>query len=347
MLEDCIRNKHYFNTNGMVNELKRLTSIVPQSSTQTCPPKVDVGQSNSNTKIREEQEAEITTKEVELDVQPKEKNVISPAQNKSKKKFIGKPINLTPRRRKCATVFNYASELKNDNKRFWKIITEPFQYLYSDGGNLLKNFEKWCIKCHNLTKKQASQNSRSVNMIWKALNKKLNTISNELRKAHNIDDFWFTPHLEEIKNQAHVPLNKRKPHLAAPTLVAKLGNFQLFLRFLQARQIYAGLKMKDISYIESKIKEMTRQLKPFVEQQKTDIKAYKSSNILTVVDFNDYNSSDHVKHVLSLLKRVQNEPAYPLTKQEVLKVRNYLAFILISVNALRSSNLMNITLQDF
>ena len=57
--------------------------------------------------------------------------------------------------------------------------------------------------------------------------------------------------------------------------------------------------------------------------------------------------SQHVREIVVLIERLQRHPGYPATKTEATKIRNFLAFVFCSSNALRASNLINKTLHDF
>ena len=145
---------------------------------------------------------------------------------KHKQKVIGKPLNITPSKRKKYNVLKMASKLKPSDKRNLRILTEHFQYFYSCGENILQDFTAWCNVTHSLTKSQ--QNANAVRSIWREIDNTLTTIPNKMRGGDSIDEFWFTPHLEEVKRQEKLRLDKRTPHLSAPTLLSKLGNISLF-----------------------------------------------------------------------------------------------------------------------
>ena len=161
-----------------------------------------------------------------------------------------------------------------------------------------------------------------------------------MRGGDSIGDFWFTPHLEEVKRQEKLPLDKRTPYLSAPTLLSKLGNIFLFLKFIQARNIYVGLKLKDITLLNVKIEEMSRRLKKHCSQRKMDIKSFKSETMLTSHGCIEYNKSDHIREIVLLLQRLKRDPSYPAIKSAATKARIYLIFVFCSSNALRSPNIM-------
>lgn len=200
------------------------------------------------------------------------------------------------------------------DKRRWKIVTESFEFFYSSGENIITDSATWRSLTHSLTKNQSQQNASSVRSIWREIDDKLTTIPNKLREGDKIDDYWFTPNLQEVKRQEKLPPDKRTPHLSAPTLLAKLGNISLFLKFLQARNIYVRMSLKDMMVLNVKIQEMSKRLKKHCDQRKTDIKSFKSQTMLIPNDCIEYNKSTHVREIVVLIERLQRYPGYPATK---------------------------------
>ena len=92
---------------------------------------------------------------------------------------------------------------------------------------------------------------------------------------------------------------------------------------------------------------MSKRLKKHCDQRKTDINSFKSQTMLIPNDCIEYNKSTHVREIVVLIERLQRHPGYPATKTEATKIRNFLAFVFCSSNALRASNLINKTLHDF
>ena len=87
-------------------------------------------------------------------------------------------------------------------------------------------------------------------------------------------------------------------------------------------------------------------MKPLTQQRKTEMRHFKAENMITPSDCIAYNTSNHVIGIIKLLETLKLTPEYQFPKSNVCKVRNYLCFILTTLNALRSSNLMNITIED-
>ena len=80
-------------------------------------------------------------------------------------------------------------------------------------------------------------------------------------------------------------------------------------------------------------------------QRTQEISEWKTDNLLTPLDCEQYGTSKHVKQVREMLNNVLvNDRTFSVT--DTINIRNYLMFMIAIGNATRASNLINMTLYD-
>lgn len=104
---------------------------------------------------------------------------------------------------------------------------------------------------------------------------------------------------------------------------------------------------EDIAGIKFKIEELKHRLKHHKSDRKNRLCKFKKATLLTDTIIREYGSAEGVKH----LSQVLSGNCQPINNKKAMKTlatkcRNHLMVMLCLGNALRASNLINITMQD-
>ncbi|XP_065678320.1 uncharacterized protein LOC136093608 [Hydra vulgaris] len=143
--------------------------------------------------------------------------------------------------------------------------------------------------------------------------------------------------------QQKVAPAQQSAHIQPKTILSKMGSLNKFLDFLKGRQIYIGLNTNQLSNVSLRIKEISSSLKPFLSQREFDLKNFKKLHVITPEVFLTYENSEHIVQVKKILNSTVSKPTF----QEAIDIRDYLMVLICFWNATRSSNLINMTIQDF
>ena len=77
------------------------------------------------------------------------------------------------------------------------------------------------------------------------------------------------------------------------------------------------------------------------------IKEFKSNIFINVEGFQRYESSDFVKNIIGLFNKLDKDSEEAMTTlQDAIDVRDHLILTVTFINALRASNIINITLKE-
>ena len=91
----------------------------------------------------------------------------------------------------------------------------------------------------------------------------------------------------------------------------------------------------------------SKNLKDLISERQNSIKEFKSNIFINIKDFQQYSSSEFVKDVIDNMNKLDNEgEEFKTTLQHAVNVRDHLMLLLTFINALRASNLINITLRE-
>ena len=119
------------------------------------------------------------------------------------------------------------------------------------------------------------------------------------------------------------------------------------LKFLEDRSIFAGFSRFDVNTSKQFLRELRTGLKDLITERETKIREHKSKIYLSPSFFKMYGSSEHVSQISTFLQSLTNKAeSTEIKMQRVIHTRDYIMLTLGYINALRASNLINITLQD-
>ena len=89
-------------------------------------------------------------------------------------------------------------------------------------------------------------------------------------------------------------------------------------------------------------------LRNLIAESVTKMKEFKSNIFMTTEIFKNYGSSDHISELHTFLSHIEySAEKTKVTQQMAVHVRDYIIIIQTYTNALRTSNLINMTLKDF
>ena len=302
------------------------------------------------TRERKEPTSTITTKLAQVKESKNHQKLPLPKNNNIKAKptkLRGKLAKITP-----SKLMRYAVLTKNIP------ITQEFETKYNLQGNfkhtyetaddVLNDFVNYRVTVSKNKLSQAIQYAANVKQLWKSVDTTLSLNPNHLKNVDDIEDWWLSPRIEELEIELAKPFAEQDNAdvLQASTLRAKLQSLKKFIKFLQLRKIFVGLKLQDFIDISLKMSEMGVRLNAPQNERKNQVREFKSCNLLTSDDIARYFKSDHVKKTVKLLDRLLNEEEVEISYYQACHARNYLSIVLTTVNALRASNLINMTLAD-
>ena len=112
---------------------------------------------------------------------------------------------------------------------------------------------KWFL-CRNLF-------LANVKRIWQAIDPTFSMYPNYLADVNKMQDCYFDPLLEIIKENSKKPIEAQQPHISAKTISTRFSGLRWMLKFCVSRQIYIGISMDDHIKINARIEEMEAMLK--------------------------------------------------------------------------------------
>lgn len=98
--------------------------------------------------------------------------------------------------------------------------------------------------------------------------------------------------------------------------------------------------------IRTKTQEFNRRLQPYCKERQSAMQDFKLENLITNKDCKDFGNSSVARNILSNLNEIRHTTQDQYSTEQAIECRNYLMFMLCVTNALRASNLINITLAD-
>ena len=117
--------------------------------------------------------------------------------------------------------------------------------------------------------------------------------------------------------------------------------------FIEERQLYIGLTPEQLKNLTYTLNTCKKNLKNLCEECTQIIKSFKKSILISVSEFQQYGSSEHVILVCQKFNEIFDDPDTFVSFQDAIDMRNYLMVTIYIVNCIRASNLMHMTIFDF
>ena len=170
---------------------------------------------------------------------------------------------------------------------------------------------------------------------------------NQLQDHESIETMLFLPMRKKLEDNKDKDPHEQTDHVQAKTIKTKLQSLIRLCSFLRDRHLFIGPNRQQRLDLTHFIAELQKNLKDLISERENSIKEFKSSTFINAKDFQKYGSSEFVKDIIEVLNKVDTEGEKATTNlQDALNVRDHLMLTLTYINALRASNLINITLKE-
>lgn len=220
-----------------------------------------------------------------------------------------------------------------------------FRVTYPSAAGFIEDFTHWLDICAGKTKKSAAQIARHVVYIWKRVDPQMKVHpENLLRSKRLLENRYFAPLFSKLRRQLELPFELREPHNQASTICSRLDSLKSMLSFLRCQDIYLGIDHEDIADLKEKCRVLCKRLSPYINARRKDVDRWKGNTLLTKDEVKAYGQSGAVAEIHDAMElgfAPENK-----TKRIAVKCRNHLMLMACLGNALRCSNVINITLRD-
>lgn len=229
-----------------------------------------------------------------------------------------------------------SSALSEHDRKTWSIKEDDFFSIYfTTAADLLDHFESNLIATGS-DKNTALQHRNQVNLIWKTVDQGMQLFPvNLLSNIHLFRDFYHQPNFAAIGT---------KDGVQAGTLRARYVSLGIFLQYLRKFQIFAGMNRRQIKMLEETVQDFNKDLNHHIKQRKVEVRQHKRNNLLTASHFINFGKS---KFVQNLIQTANDLSVCKFTSGFAIDFRNYLIASLVIGNGLRSSNIIELGLNDF
>uniref|UniRef100_A0A7M6DR57 Tyr recombinase domain-containing protein n=1 Tax=Clytia hemisphaerica TaxID=252671 RepID=A0A7M6DR57_9CNID len=234
----------------------------------------------------------------------------------------------------------YARRITSRERR-QKSISIDFKFTYTCGIELLKDFARYLIT-QGKTHATAIQIANRVQYVWETMDPTYSISNNVFKKKEELEDGYFLALFNQILLNSNKAVTKERTHEQATTVGARLLAVGQFFNFLILRDIYVDLSLHQIERTRLKQKELLGRLQPYVLIRQKAVYRWKQKHLLSMDDFIDIGNSKHAVAVGNLL----DNPGEVCKSISVTDLRNLLIFLIVMINAARSSNISEMTLEQ-
>ena len=242
---------------------------------------------------------------------------------------------------------NNKIHLTKEFMEIYNIRMEDFKFYFNNAENALNSFETNCIVTRDISPDQSRMYKNNITNIWRAVDNTLSIFPNSLSDLNLIKDKWLDPNIMRLKSQLKNPLIERgDTFYQASTLRSKLLCVSYFFDFSLSEYCYIGINAQDLVICKLKITHMMKRLNKLERQRKIAIRNFKCKNLITETDLVEYFKSNNIRKTIKFLDNLFEGSEQIPTLRDCRNSRNYIMVTLTVINALRSSNLLNITLHD-
>ena len=246
--------------------------------------------------------------------------------------------------------------LDEQQKELYNIKNDCFMFFLQNQNDCLDAFERHLQK--SLGKDGAKQHRSRMELIWNDIDQRKGTIKpgvvlpeNVLANPLNLEDYFWLNRFEVIvKYQTEKAKGNKaitKPKWCPHTVKAYFSSFRKFLDFSIDRLIFVGIPQKNMDLLNKKFTSLSDQMRRACLTHRQTMYDFKASTLLTPKDFIRYGESTHVQGVRQFLQKIMEKELTVSSEDWRMCVdsRNYLMVMLALANGLRTSNLMNMTVQ--
>lgn len=227
-------------------------------------------------------------------------------------------------------------------------VTDNFKHYYETAELLLQDYQSYVINFLKRTEKTALQYYiKDINDVWSTVDPNMALYPNQLQDHESIETVLFLPMRKKLEDNKDKDPHEQTDHVQAKTTKTKLQSLIRLCSFLRDRHLFIGPNRQQRLDLTHFIAELQKNLKDLISERENSIKEFKSSTFINAKDFQKYGSSEFVKDIIEVLNKVDTEGEKATTNlQDAVNVRDHLMLTLTYINALRASNLINITLKE-
>ena len=227
-------------------------------------------------------------------------------------------------------------------------VTDNFKHYYETAELLLQDYQSYVINFLKRTEKTALQYYiKDINDVWSTVDPNMALYPNQLQDHESIETMLFLPMRKKLEDNKDKDPHEQTDHVQAKTIKTKLQSLIRLCSFLRDRHLFIGPNQQQRLDLTHFIAELQKNLKDLISERENSIKEFKSSTLINAKDFQKYGSSEFVKDIIEVLNKVDTEGEKATTNlQDAVNVRDHLMLTLTYINALRASNLINITLKE-
>ena len=226
-------------------------------------------------------------------------------------------------------------------------VTDNFKHYYETAELLLQDYQSYVTNFLKRTEKTALQYIKDINDVWSTVDPNMALYPNQLQDPESIETMFFLPMKKKLEDNKDKDPHEQTDHVQAKTIKSKLQSLIPLCSFLRDRHLFIGLNRQQLLDLTHFIAELQKNLKDLISERENSIKEFKSSIFINAEDFQKYGSSEFVKDIIEILNKVDTEGEKATTNlQDAVNVRDHLMLTLTYINALRASNLINITLKE-
>ena len=258
--------------------------------------------SSSHTQSRASQSSEAKHSSQISTMSSSEPQKISIPKDTSRARLRGKFV--TPSKAQRRVLLKHKIEIDAKFRKTHRLQNRSeFRYYYNDANTILSDFKNYLIVQLSHDKKNSDQYANNVRQVWTSVDPNREIFpKNMLQDPDAIEDYFYQPLCFSLKQNLKLPKEQQSPHVQAATIKSKLCSMNVFLRFLLNRGIFINLRVDEINRMTMKIQELCASLKTSIDQREKLIAKIKSEGLITVKNFQDFGSSNHVKNINQTLK---------------------------------------------
>ena len=226
-----------------------------------------------------------------------------------------------------------AAKITDKQKEEWDITGDEFLIYYSRSEKLPEAFQIELVK-----RKGDSVNAKRyvqhVKFIWRMIDSRTKVLPKPA---------FSNCLLVEDKYHKYTLSMRRTPGNQTSTLRVRFTALNLFIQFLRRRKVYGGTARADLTKLKEYIDEWNTDFTQPIAQRKTDLRRIKKKRLMTPSHMISYGRSSFVR---SLTKKLNGRKKEVFTTRFCQQVRDYIIVNLCIMNGLRSSNIIELRVED-
>ena len=229
-----------------------------------------------------------------------------------------------------------AKMLTRSERDMWDIVDEDFRIFYETPEKLLDAFVEELARKH--PQRRAANYRKHLEYIWEIVDPTMQIFPKcALGNSLLVEDRYHNVTVQLVGKGGN----------EASTLRVRFTALRYFIKFLRRRHVFAGLGRDDFNRILEYVAEWNADFTKMIAQRKIDLRKIKLKRLITPKHMIAYGKSSYIRNLvfqISELSRKKEEKKS--TVRFAQKVRDYLITNLCIMNGLRSSNIIELRVDD-